>query len=196
MKKYFILFLFCPIFAFAQNASKKIGLGLNYVSLDLPDDLVYRPVFVFEKEFRNRFFVAAQFGGIYHEGEDNTFQIAELRRRFTTDITVKVAILRYKNNYLKIGGGPSLWYRNDNLVNSVRFEASPPDFIPKPIGFDMMTKKDWNLGYNLTGELEVLIIKRVSLAAHFSVADLGKAGFSSVLGLNCYYKLGNPIFSR
>lgn len=196
MKKNLILFLFCPLCIFAQGAPEKIGLGLNYMSLDLPDDMVFRPTFVFEKELKSRFFVATQFGGVYYKGGDPNFNIPEVRRRFTTDVTVKFAVVKYKNNYLKIGGGPSLWYRNDDLVSIVKLRGEAPDFILKPVGVEMQTKKDWSLGYNLTGELEISVVRNVSLAANISIANLGEAGFSSIVGLNCYYRLGSPIFKK
>lgn len=188
MSKYIFLLLFCPLVVFAQSAPK-VGIGLSYMSLDLPDDMVFRPSVSVEKHLIGRLSVGAQLGGIRYQGADNTHNIPEIRRRFTSDLTAKISALRYKRTALKIGVGPSLWYRNDEVVSRVQLRTDAPDFVSKPVSWDMKTNKGWHLGYNASVEVETAVSRNFSLAAGISVANLGRSGLSSILGLHGYYQL-------
>jgi hypothetical protein len=191
MKKIFFLAITGLLYtnSFAQKNTNKIGIGINYMSLDMPDDVVWMPRLNYEYQFGKRLFVSTQIGGVNYKGRDDNFNvIAEHRRRFTSDLTAKFVILKYKNNYLKIGIGPSLWHRNDDVVSRVKIKADAPDFIPEIVSYDMINNKGWNLGYNINTELDINISTKISIIGSFGVANLGKSGFSSILGSNVYYK--------
>lgn len=187
MKKaiFLIIVAFLSNQSFAQKTNK-IGLGIQYTSLDLPDDRIFIPNINYQKMINRRFFVSLVVGYAQINGFDKFFKtIPEKRSRFTTDIIAQVAVLRFKENYLKIGGGTSIWYRNDNIVDTFKFDLSDQTRI---LDYKYKSNTGWNVGYNLMSELEISCSKQVSLSSNFGVANLGNAGISTILGVKSYYK--------
>jgi hypothetical protein len=175
----------------SQNYTKsKLGVGLNYITLDLPDDITFFPKINYQHQFHRRLFGTIELGYLHYNGRENTFNILpEVRQRITLDLSGKIAIAKYKNNYLKIEGGSSIWYRNDKLINQIKFIAEPPDYVPQITSYKENNLSDWNVGYHLGGELDISLGMRFSMVGHVRIIQFKRVGTSSLLGIAVYYKL-------
>ena len=191
MKKNTCFFILCLLISAISTAqfNNRIGVGLDYVALDLPDDLVFIPHLKYERILGSRVFLSSKVGYVNFKGVDGFFnKIPQTRNRITFDNGLKFAVIKYKNSYLKLGSGVSIWRRNDVIVNNVKITAVAPDFVTEITKYDTKIVRDWNFGYNFSAELDVSLNKRVSLVGNFSVANFKYAGLSSILGLSAFYK--------
>ncbi len=169
--------------------SNRLGIGLNYVALDAPDDLVFSPQLKYEHIIKKRIFVNTQIGYINYHGTEAFFdKLPQTRNRINFDTGVKFAIIKYKNNYLKLGGGVSIWRRNDKIIDQIKVKAEAPDFVLQILSYNTKTVKDWNLGYNIVSEIDISVSKKVSISGSFGVANFKNAGLNSFLGLTGFYK--------
>lgn len=77
-----------------------------------------------------RLFLNSKIGYVNFEDKDSFSQsMPEFRKRLIVDIRPSIAVLKFKSNYLKIGAGPSFWYRDDDIVKQVRFLLDSPQQI-------------------------------------------------------------------
>ena len=167
----------------------RLGIGVNYVTLDLPDDIVIFPKVNYQHQFNKRLFGAIELGYLNYNGKENIFNIIpETRKRITIDVSGKFTLLKYKNNYLKIEAGPSIWYRDDKLINQIKFLSKPPDYVTKIVSYKDNHINDWNLGYHFGMELEVSMGRRFSTIGYARSIHLNSAGTSSLLGIAILYK--------
>jgi hypothetical protein len=162
------------------------------MSLDLPDDLVFSPNINYEKKFKNRLFIGSKIGYVNYAGKDGfSNTIPEKRVRIMLDIKPSFALLKYKNSYLKFGAGPSLWYRNDDIVNQIKFNLANQLEI---IDYKKKTTKELNLGLNVFTELDIEVAKKFSIVGSIGLVSFKTAGANSMLGVTAFYKF-QDIFS-
>jgi hypothetical protein len=179
---YFLLFVFCLKAQISQN---RIGLGIDYLSLDLPDDMVFSPNINYQRQFNKRLFISTKMGYVNYSGKDSFSQsIPENRKRIMLDIRPSFAVLKYKSNYFKIGAGPSFWYRDDDLVKQIRFSLDSPNQI---IEYKKTRTKEVNVGLSLYSEIDIAIIKKISIVGSFGFSTFKKAGSNSILGITTLY---------
>lgn len=170
--------------------NSKLGLGVNYVTLDLPDDITYFPKINYRYQFHKRLFAAVELGYLHYKGRDNTFNLLpETRQRATLDLSGKVAIVKHKKNYLNVEVGTSIWYRNDKLINQIKFTAEPPNYTPKITSYTENRLQDINIGYHLGSELDISLGMKFSIIGHIRVVQFKRAGTSSLVGVALLYKL-------
>lgn len=176
-----VLFLLSSLCLHAQAGRDKVGFGLDYLALDLPDDLVFSPHIDYERKLAGRFFLSGKLGLVDFKGTDSFTQtIPESRKRIMLDIEGKIALLRFRENYLKLGVGPSVWYRNDEIVNRISF---PLEDQTNVISYEKRHTTEVNLGAKVNGELDINVMKNMTLRGNFSFSHFKNAGTSSVLGL-------------
>jgi hypothetical protein len=180
IKSLLILVLLNCSLSYAQ-LKNRVGIGLQLTSLDAPDDVVRVPTLNYQRQFLKRIFVNAQFTYINR----NTIfleQVPEFRTKFGLDFTPYFAILKYKENYLKIGIGASFWHRDEELRSSWSIQNGTIT------NYKTIEYNEWNIGYNAMSELDIALSKRMTLAANFGFINLNQAGISSVLGVKGFYK--------
>jgi hypothetical protein len=173
----------------AQTHQHQLGVGMSYVALDLPDDLVFMHRIVHQYAIRKRFFWENELGLINYNGTDNTFEILpEKRRRICVSSKLKYAIVKYKNNHLKIFGGTSIWYRNYKIVDQIKIKAEAPNFEPQIVSYNTNILQDVNIGYNIGSEIEIGISKKLSIVGGLTVTNFKRLGVNSLLHLNLLYR--------
>lgn len=173
--------------SFSQKYPSNIGIGLDYMSLDLPDNLVISPNIHFQKQFSKRLFAGTKLGVVNYSGFDNfSKSIPERRIRINIDLKPSIALLSFNRFNIKLGAGPSIWYRKDIIVNEWRFLLEPPNQI---LEFKKRRTEEINLGINVFSELNIKVYKKFSITGSFGVVNFKKAGTSSILGVNAVYSL-------
>lgn len=171
----------------AQNHQNRIGFGIDYIALDLPDDLTFSPHLDYERKCTDIFFLSGKFGFIHYNDKDTFTQtIPEYRNRIMFDIEGKVALLKLRGNYLKFGAGPCVWYRNDDLVRRVSFMLDNQATI---INYEKETIKEVNSGIKLGAELDIHVLKNISLVGKIGFAHFKNAGTNSIAGLSALVSL-------
>lgn len=188
MKNIFCLIALLSIISSTTSAQQlgndRIGLGVSYLPLDLPDDITFMPKLSYQHQFKPRVFGSADIGYLYYKGTDNTFsQIPELRKRFTIDLAAKFSLIKFKNNHLRIAAGPSLWQVNDLITKKVRFKGN------EVIAYELENRRYWDFGGNLGVELDINLSRKVSVMGNFQIVYLKKTGFTPLLGLYAFYRV-------
>ena len=188
------LYLLICSFTTAQviNYKNSIRVGIDYMSLDAPDDLGLRYGIRYARHFiddrvviegglgylniKNRRLVANNF---YFEGRP--------RQRVTADLTALYDLLGNSRQAFRLGGGLSVWYRRDEILREAR---SVPGQNGQPSGIEVVSEKanETNAGFHLIAEYEYVISTRISLGARVGMANLDKAGISSFAGVNVGYR--------
>lgn len=188
-----ICLVFCS-FTHAQVTPYKNSLraGIDYMSLDAPDDLGYRYRLGYARHAGgDRLVLGVSFGYLKVQNWEHIINGYSLegrpRERVTADATVSFDFLKNQRHALRLGTGPSVWYRKDDRLRSV-------NYIILENGMLTDVKTQWkkfdelNVGYNLLAEYEYLITPEISLAGRFGVANLKRSGISSILGLELGYR--------
>lgn len=183
------LYLMCFPFANAQVSPYKntVGIGVDYMSLDGPDDLGLRYVAQYARHIANdRIVLAGSLGYISVKNRrliiNNVYDEGRPRERLTADFTVSFDFLRSNRHALRLGAGPSIWYRKDDFLQSAQFTVQQNGTIT-----DVTTVRnridETNFGYHIRGEYEYAFAPRTTLAGSVGMANLNRAGFSSIAGL-------------
>lgn len=185
------IFIYLIIFNIskAQNLNQQLGLGLRYMSLDQPDDMVYAPTINYSINFNKELSISLSAGYINFSGTDNTLNIIpETRERIIIDLTAKFSIIKKGNSAWRIGVGPSLYKRKDEIVNSLSYEFNQAtnNLIIKDYAY--LLRNDWALGYNVFTEIELAATKKLSIIPSFGIINLNKQGLSSILALNAMFR--------
>jgi len=183
------LYLLCFLSAKAQVAPYKntVGVGIDYMSLDGPDDLGFRYVARYARHIANdRIVLEGSLGYLSVKNRrlivNNVYDEGRPRERLTADFTVSFDFLRSNRHALRLGAGPSIWYRKDDLLQSAQFTVQQNGAIT-----DVTTVRnqinETNFGYHIRGEYEYALAPRTTLAGRIGIANLNRAGFSSIAGL-------------
>lgn len=165
-----------------------IRIGVDYMSLDAPDDLGFRYLARYARHLANdRIVIESSLGylstknrrlalnGFYFEGRP--------RQRITADLTVSFDLLRSPNHALRLGGELSVWYVKDDALLSARAVI---DQNGKVTGVTIMNRRinEPKFGHHLAAEYEYAISYRTTLAGRVGIANLKKSGISSIIGVN------------
>ncbi|MPR34426.1 hypothetical protein [Salmonirosea aquatica] len=202
MNKLILAMGFCLLscsFTKAQVATYKnsVRAGIDYMSLDAPDDLGYRARLGYARHIGNdRLVFGVNLGYLKVRNWEhianiytaNNYSIeGRPRERVTADVTVSFDFLKNQRHALRIGAGPSVWYRKDDRLRSAQYivfeNGTLTDVKTQWERFDEL-----NVGYNLLAEYEYLITPEISIAGRFGVANLRRSGISSVFGLEVGYR--------
>ncbi|GAB3807338.1 hypothetical protein GCM10028819_44010 [Spirosoma humi] len=175
--------------ASAQVAPYKntVGIGVDYMSLDGPDDLGLRYVARYARHIANdRIVLEGSLGYLSIKNRrliiNNVYDEGRPRERLTVDFTVSVDFLRHSRHALRLGAGPSIWYRKDDLLQSAQFSVQQNGTITD-VTIVRNRIDETNFGYHIRGEYEYAFTPRTTLAGRVGIANLNQAGFSSIAGL-------------
>lgn len=183
---FYILITLLSLFFGNTLYAQKNRIGVNYslTTLDLPDDIVNNYQVNYQRNISKRLFLFSDINFIYYNGiEDLLYILPEKRRRIGLDLGLKFAIIKYKENYLKLGIGLSNWYRNDDLIKEIKFELNSVDNKPKIIDYYPVNLESNNLGFNLNSDLEISLSKKIYTEGHIKIINVYKGGIISILGL-------------
>ncbi|WP_139361705.1 DUF481 domain-containing protein [Spirosoma sp. 209] len=174
------------------NYKNSIRVGTDYMSLDAPDDLGFRYVARYARHLANdRFVLEGSLGYLSIENRrlvfNNFYFTGRPRQRVTADLTVSFDFLRTARHALRLGGGPSVWYRKDDRLREARSVVNQSGQVT---GVTILSEKadEANLGYHVAAEYDYAISPRITLAGRVGMANLSKAGISSAAGVNVGYR--------
>jgi hypothetical protein len=103
-----------------QTTKNSIRIGIDFIKIDAPDATGPRYQLRYTRHlFRDRLLVGASFGYFNKNGRQNLYHDVYVpghqQRRWTSDFSILADLLASPTRALRLGGGPSLWYRQDNL---------------------------------------------------------------------------------
>ena len=181
----FALLLVVNSTAFAQQSkSDRIGMGVSYLPLDLPDDITFLPKLSYQHQFKPRVFGSADIGYLHYKGMDNTFQqVPELRKRFTVDLAAKFSLIKFRDSHLRIAAGPSLWHVKDLVSKKISFKGN------EVTAYERENRQYWDFGGNLGLELDINLSRRLSIIGNFQIVYLKRTELIPLLGLYAFYRI-------
>ncbi|GAB3334606.1 hypothetical protein GCM10027299_42950 [Larkinella ripae] len=178
----------------AQNRVYKNALrvGVDYLTLDAPDDLGYRYLGRYARHLGNdRIVLEASLG--YLKVANNrslpnayVFQ-GRARKRITADFTASFDFVKSSQHALRLGIGPSVWYREDDRWESVDYLINP-DGSAAGISIKNRQINEVNLGGSAVAEYEFAATERLMLGARLGLTTFKTASISSLAGLNLGYR--------
>lgn len=169
-----------------------LRIGADYMSLDAPDDLGYRYMARYGRHFgKDRLVLEGSLGYLSTPNRHLLAQQVYLtglpRKRITADLTIAFDLLGSSHHALRLGGGPSLWYRSDDALRSASYIVHQDGSLTD-ISVVRSKINEVNLGYHLIGEYEYALDNNVTLGARVGIASFTKAGMSSLAGINIGYR--------
>ncbi len=168
-----------------------VRLGVDLTSLDAPDAVGPRYVGRLARHFSNDRFVVAAEGGYMNKTTSN-FPFNDVdpgpnqRERFTADATVLFDLLPHPHHALRLGAGLSAWYRRDDVYRGATALLTPAG-LPAVV-INRQKLHELNMGAHVAIEYDWLFNERWSADVGFRLADLSKAGISSMLGVGVNYR--------
>jgi len=188
------LFLASSFFANAQGLHNRnsLRIGADYLSLDAPDDLGYRYMARYGRHVgRDRLVLEGSLGYFSTPNRHLLAQQVYLtglpRKRITADLTIAFDLLPSSHHALRLGGGPSIWYRSDDALRSASYVVHQDGSVTD-ISVVRRKINEVNPGYHLMGEYEYALMDNVTLGARIGIASFTKAGISSMAGINIGYR--------
>lgn len=159
------------------------GIGLSYSQLDYKTSRTFMPNIAYQRLISKRLFLTTQIGVASHDNLDLLIgKQIEKKRRTVFDFAPKFAVIKYKDNYFKIGGDFTFMFINDEQFYLKK------DPFQNIIEYGTKNVKDYLTNFNLVGELDVSISRRFSVASSFHFINMTKSGFKIFVGLNGFYK--------
>ena len=190
-----ILFLCVSLIVHAQLPTYRhsVSLGFERVGLDGPDDIGNRYLGRYARHlFKDRLIVEAGLGYMSTLNRrfiyNDFFVDGKRRKRITSDLTFAFDFLRTPRHAFRIGAGPSLWYRKDQILDAGLFTVSADGRVSN-LRLRWHTEEQINYGFNVLIEYEYAFTQHFTLAPRVSFVSLERAGQSSIYGLNLGYRL-------
>lgn len=198
MKILYTFFLsILPFVSFSQELKQVYG-GVSYLVLDAPDNNALCYSIGYSRFFKNRTFkLEASLNGsyLYKNNFEEIFGMPENDERVRVFINsaISFAPLKLKNNYFRIGIGPSLIYYSDKLINEVQFDilsTKNPNIYDTPIykSHKKIIKKNLLPGGNAFLGFDFIIKNKLTLSPIWA-STLTKSQFIQSLNLNIGYSL-------
>lgn len=195
-----LFLLLCLAMASAVQAQDtgyrhSLGVGFERVGLDAPDATGNRYLIRYARHLRNdRIVLAANLGYVnalnrrYLPLTNNVYVTGKRRERFTVDMTASFDLIRHSRHALRLGAGPSLWYRQDELMGPSRYTVLADGSVTN-MQINWFTEKEANFGFNVLAEYEFAITEKVVVSGNIKFVDLGKMGQISIYGGGIGYRL-------
>jgi hypothetical protein len=172
-----------------------VGLGFERVGLDAPDATGNRYLMRYARHFRNdRLVLIGTLGYVnapnrrYLPLTNNVYVTGKRRERLTADATFAFDFLSHSRQALRLGAGPSLWYRQDELMGPSRYTVLADGSVANA-QINWFSEKEVNYGFNVLVEYEYALTEKVAVAANVKFVDLSQAGQSTIYGSSVSYRL-------
>jgi hypothetical protein len=171
-----------------------VGIGIERMGLDAPDGLGTRLLLgVGRHLMRDRLLVLASTGYGWADyqaylGVNDFYLTGKTRQRFTFDATAAFDLIRHPRHALRVGAGPSLWYRREELLDGARFTITSQNQIIiretywRPVS-------EFNYGFNALVEYELALTSRLLFRVNTKFVSLKQAGQNTLYGGGVAYRL-------
>lgn len=172
----------------AKNA---VLLGADFIGIDPDNGLKFRYAFDYRRYFsQDRLSLGLSVG--FLNSQRTTVLVPDFvrvgsntRQRVTVDLTASYDLFHSVHHSLRIGGGPSVWYRSDDLFVKV-------DPYPVPTGTEPLVERrqieGWNIGGHTTLEYSYALSLNTQVSLHTGLALVGPSGFAGIFGLRAGYR--------
>jgi hypothetical protein len=191
-----LLYLIC--FVSKSQEMKQVYGGLSYLVLDAPDNsaLCYSVGYSkFSSNKKTKLEISLNGSYLYKNNFEQIFGMPENdeRTRVFINSAISYAPFKFKNNYFRVGIGPSLIYYSDRLINSVKFDLlnlKSPNVYDTPIykSHTTITKKNLLPGGNAFTGFDFILKNRLTISPIWAFT-LTKCQFIQSLNLNIGYSL-------
>lgn len=178
----------------AQTYRHSVGIGVERVGLDAPDNIGNRYLARYTRHLRqDRLVLQGAVGYVSVVNRrylaNNYFIDGRRRERFTADVTLAFDFLKSPRQALRLGIGPSAWYRREDLMVSARYTLSSTGEVTN-IRANWRSEQQLNWGYNLLLEYEYALTRQVVVSGNVKLVsvDAPGAGFNSIYGLGAGYR--------
>lgn len=143
----------------------------------------------------SRFLLGGTMGYISAPGTNASFRdyhsIGRKSERIIADFTAFYDFLPSPRQALRLGGGPSLWHRRDDLYQGMVIHLASPQ-SDKVIKVDFLRQdvEETNIGLHVMAEYERSITAGVHLAGRVGFAQFSRSttGFNPLAGLGLGYR--------
>lgn len=172
----------------AKNA---VQLGADFIGIDPANGLKFRYAFNYRRYFsQDQLSLDVSLGFV--NSQRTTVLVPDLvrvgsntRHRATVDVTMAYNLLRSVHHSLRIGAGPSVWYRNDDLFVKV-------DPYPIPTGTEPLVERKLITGWNIGGhgilEYGYALSLNTQVSLHTGAVVIGPSGIAPLFGLRTGYR--------
>lgn len=193
--------LFCLLLCFKTYAQTpayrhSLGVGFERVGLDAPDAIGNRSLLNYSRHFRNdRLIVGANLGYLnvlnkrFLPNTNDYYVYGKRRERISADVTLAFDFLKHPRHALRLGAGPSLWYRQDQLIDDARYTVNLTTGEVTNVQVKWRQEKEFNFGFNVLIEYEYALTDQLLISGKVKFVDLNKAGQSSIYGAGIGYRL-------
>ncbi len=199
--KTYLLLLVCLLLAFGVQAQlptyrHTVSVGFERVGLDGPDAIGNRYLVRYARHLRNdRIALMANLGymsvlnRVDLPGAANYYVEGKRRQRVTTDLTAAFDFIRHPRHAFRLGAGPSLWYRQEELSNGIHYTLLSDGSVTN-VRADWRPEKGFDFGFNVLIEYEYALTDHLLLSGKVKFVDLGDGGGqSSIYGGGIGYRL-------
>ena len=172
----------------AKNA---IQIGADYIGIDPTNGLRFRYSFDYRRYLaRDRVSISMAFG--FANSQRTRVLVPDMvsvgtntRQRATVDLTASYNLLHSVHHALHIGGGPSAWYRRDDLFVKV-------DPYPVPSGTQPLVERQetagWDIGAHGTIEYTYALALNTQVSLHTGATVIGPSGIAPLFGFRAGYR--------
>lgn len=161
-----------------------IGVGVERMSLDSPDGLGTRYLLGVGRHLvHDRLLVLANAGYGWanyqaYLGVNDFYLQGKSRQRFTLDATAAFDLVKHPRHALRVGAGPSLWYRREELLDNARFTIiSQNQFVIREVSWRPVS--DVVSGFNVLVEYELAVTSRLLLRINTKFFSLNRSASES-----------------
>ncbi len=171
-----------------------VGIGVESIGLDAPDASGTRYLVRYTRHLRqDRLTLQGALGyasvlNRRHLGNDD-YIYGRRRQRFTADVTLAFDFLKSPRQALRLGVGPSAWYRREDVLQSLRYSFGPTGELIN-VQADWQQERKLELGYNLLLEYEYALTSHVVVSGNVKLIDVNEpgGGISAIYGLGAGYR--------
>lgn len=173
-----------------------LGIGFERVGLDAPDAIGNRYLVRYARHFRqDRIALINGFGYVnalnrrYLPGVNDYYVTGQPRERLTADVTLAFDFIKQPRHAFRVGVGPSVWYRKDELVQTLRWTQNSNGTVSNVQVEWQPLLKELNYGYNVLVEYEYALTPQLTVSPTLKFASLERAGQSAIYGVGVGYRL-------
>lgn len=180
--------------AYGQSLTPKytLGIGIERAGLDAPDVISNRYLVRGGQHFRaDRLVLEASLGYLNALNRrflvNNFYVNGKRRERVTLDITGSFDFLKNPSHALRLGVGPSVWYKNEESLEAARFTLGSDGSVTN-VRVQWQPRKELNYGFNVLLEYEYALTSWLALSGKLKFASVSQAGLSSIYGVGVDYR--------
>lgn len=172
-----------------------VGIGVERMNLDSPDGSGTRYLLGVGRHLaHDRLLVLANVGYGWADyqaylGVNDFYLQGKSRQRFTFDATAAFDLVKHSRHALRVGAGPSVWYRREELLNNALITIiSQNQFVIREVNWQPVS--DVVSGFNVLVEYEWAVTSRLLLRVDTKFFSLNRsAGQGTHYGGGLAYRL-------